>query len=357
MSSANDAAGAQSLAAWAAYHGLTVTTRELPAIRTDSLVHRYSQREILARRVGSPVLNALPGFIYRPVTTALKQLRSRQPHTDVSLDFHPDDLERAWEGIRQANRSLAKATVCLTHDIDTADCYRMWMRVAEIEQKLGCRSAWNVLTEGPYRLERDRLDEMVREGFEIALHGDSHDMALGYRDMEAVRVRLLRCLDMLGHQVRGFRAPALGYSEPLLRILSELRFEYDSSIKARYVYSSGVSHTLPYLHPHGNGIWELPLTVADDLLFREWHLADNGALRVIDIIVDDIKRRCSMLVINTHPINLIGRFAFYERMLRRLVEDADVQVVLPCTVVQNLRSYAKSAMPALTSLAEPDVNS
>jgi hypothetical protein len=51
MQPANRAAGAQSLAAWAANLGLVMKARELPAIRTDSLVYRYSQSEILARRI------------------------------------------------------------------------------------------------------------------------------------------------------------------------------------------------------------------------------------------------------------------------------------------------------------------
>lgn len=344
MQAAGDAAGARSLTAWAAYHGVAVHHRDLPVIETESLVHRYSQREILARRIGSPVLNALPGFIYRPVTSALKQLRSGQPRgDDPRLDFRPNDMERAWEAIRHGNPGRAKATVCLTHDIDTADCYRNWMSVAEIEQKLGCRSAWNVLTEGPYRLARSRLDDMEREGFEIGLHGDKHDMAIGYLDMVSVRRRLLRCLDFLGRKIQGYRAPALGYSEDLLRLLAELGFAYDSSIKVRYIYKKGIDHTLPYLHPYGNGIWELPLAVSDDLLFRDRQFTEDDALQTIDLIATDVKCRCSFLMINTHPVNLIGRFGFYEKLIKRLVEDPDVQVVLPSALVESLATIESGA--------------
>jgi peptidoglycan/xylan/chitin deacetylase (PgdA/CDA1 family) len=178
------------------------------------------------------------------------------------------------------------------------------------------------------------LDDLEARGFEVGLHGDTHDMAIGFRDMRSVRDRLRRCLDALGHPVMGYRAPALAFSEPLLAVLDELGFRYDSSIKANVYYTGGIDLCIPYLYP-GTKMWEFPLVLQDDGLFRDQALDEAEALQVVQDVVDALRPYGGLVVFNSHPIHLRPRLSFYRRLLVWFA-DARIEVVLARDLVKAL---------------------
>ena len=287
------------------------------------------------RLLASDLLNTLPYAVYRPVTTILKQIRGTKG-INQSVRLEPSDAY--VKAYSQRPSSIRKSVhVCLTHDIDTARCYELLPDVLNIEEKHDVRSSCNFLTKGPYSVSSSYLDEIENNEWEIGLHGDYHDLAMGFRNMADVKERLLRALDVLDRPIAGFRAPGLGISQPLLKLLNEMGFSYESSIKLNCFYSSGTSLYHPYLHPD-TGLWELPLAIQDDGLFRDLQLDIKTALTRTSKAIELLKDWNGMFVLNTHPVNLDGRLEFYDKLLARLVSDKDVKIILPHDLVNGLNN-------------------
>ncbi len=300
-----------------------------------SLRFSHSKKEQTLRRLFTDALNACPYPLYRLITDILKQLRGRSG-VSYDIQFSPNDYTQLVTGLaKTSNQASPSVQVCLTHDIDTQECAAYWPEVIRIEEAYEVHSTSNVLTKGPYTLDQGWLDELETRGFEIGLHGDTHDMAIGFRNIQAVTDRIRRCLDSLGRPVIGYRAPALGISEPLLKVLPTLGFRYDSSIKTNVYYRGGLDVCIPYLYPETN-LWELPLTIQDDGLFRDQMLSEDEALEVIKQTVDILKPYNGLMVFNSHPIHLKSKISFYKNLLAWLTEDAHIEVVLAKDLVNKL---------------------
>lgn len=333
----------KSLAAWLDTEA-SILLKEIPHLSDDekqiletSLRFSHTKKERFARRLFTGLLNSLPSQLYRFHTNVLKRLR-RDTRVNRRIHFTPClYMELATTlAVRHKNK-LSSATLCLTHDIDTQECASFWPRVVRIEEEFGVSSTYNVLTSGPYRLDLGWLDELETKGFEIGLHGDTHDMAIGFRDMQLVRDRLRRCQDVLKRPQIGFRAPAMAISEPLLKILKELGFRYDSSIKANVYYTGGVDVCIPYLYP-SIGIWEFPLVLQDDGLFRDQTLNEKEALQIVQDVIDVLRPYNGLIVFNSHPSLLQSRTSFYRHLLNWLLEE-DVNIVLAGDLVKRLDAF------------------
>jgi len=288
-----------------------------------ALRFEHSSSERKKRLLFTNLLNALPYPVYRFIADTIKRQRG-QTSVQRTLDYQPN----AYAQLARQITNPPPLYVMLTHDIDTAECYQRWGDVLDVEAQLGVRSANNVLTAGPYHLEKSWLDEIEGRGFEIGLHGDSHDMAIGFRDMGRVKERLQRSLDRLGREVAGYRAPALGISDALLHVLQDLGFRYDSSIKLNLYYTGGVDTAVPYLYP-GTSLWQLPLALQDDGLFRDQALTDAAALQVVQTSIDLLRPYGGVWIFNSHPIIIGKRLDFYREMLRWLQVEDNVQLKRP----------------------------
>src|SRR5205814_8577801 len=127
------------------------------------------------------------------------------------------------------------------------------------------RSGFKFSAGSGYQVGRGMVEELVRRGFEVGLHGWTHDAALGFRSTPEIKDALERARDVLGVEKCGFRAPARSYSVRLLEILEELGFLYDGSLPVRSGSAPGTGALRPYRIP-GRLLWELPLALQDSEL-------------------------------------------------------------------------------------------
>jgi peptidoglycan/xylan/chitin deacetylase (PgdA/CDA1 family) len=173
------------------------------------------------------------------------------------------------------------------------------------------------LTEWWYRPDKKWLENLRDEGFEIGLHGRFHDPGIAYRSRAKITDELKRALDALPEGVTGYRSPALSVSDTLYGVLEELGFTHDSSLLVLNRYGAGC----PLLWPFKIGsITELPLTMQDDLLFRDMCLDVETALRITLERMDETLRAGGWFVLNTHPGVLDGRLNYYESLLSAVSE-------------------------------------
>lgn len=360
---ADRAAVRGSIAAWRAYIAALGGTEPVNSTSADDVgpdepwldSFRLSAPRMkrLVRLAGTDALNALPYPIYRMITSTLKRMRGTRD-TTRSPSFSADAAFVAAEGRAYSTDTAATpAVVCVTHDIDTAVCYDTWPELIERERAAGVRSASNVLTRGPYTLDQHWLAKLAGDGFELGLHGDSHDMAIGYRAVRKIERRIRWCLEDLGRPLRGYRAPAFAISEPLMRVLAANGFWYDSTAKVRMFYRTGKGICVPYRYP-GIALWELPLALQDDALFRDAGLNEDDALEICRATLACCRSVGGLLVINVHPVGVRDRLGFYEALLELLRTTPHTHVVRPMDLVRNLRDRLASILNAAADTMAAD---
>ena len=98
-------------------------------------------------------------------------------------------------------------------------------RIADIEEKLGFRSSWN-LVPYKYKIDMGLVKDLQSRGFEIGIHGYNHDGRL-YSSKNTFEKRASEINEALEkYSAVGFRSPMVHRN---LDWLQSLNIEYDSS--------------------------------------------------------------------------------------------------------------------------------
>jgi peptidoglycan/xylan/chitin deacetylase (PgdA/CDA1 family) len=183
----------------------------------------------------------------------------------------------------------------LTHDVETAQAMSVIPRVAEMEAERGLRSSFNFVPLD-YDTPEPLLQELREGGFEIGVHGDSHDGLL-FSSWSAFKERVV-AVNEAGRRWKasGFRSPAT-YRNPEWMHL--LEFEYDSSY----------SNTAPCEPQPGgcgsffpfpvDGLIELPITLPQDHTLYEL-LEQTDASTWLSVL-ERIRQSHGMACVLTHP--------------------------------------------------------
>ena len=102
----------------------------------------------------------------------------------------------------------AKFAFVLTHDVETADGLRSISKLADLEEKLGFRSSWNIVPY-KYKIDRGLIRDLQRRGFEIGIHGYNHDGKLFSSRRTFVRRAQWINRALEEYRAVGFRAPMM----------------------------------------------------------------------------------------------------------------------------------------------------
>ncbi len=293
-------------------HG--VVADSLFTVPPTPIVERYIRQYLV------PVVNLLPARTRYASTALLKKVRNF--HGKLQLHY-PSDFQ-GWQLISEEIKGLElrpwwekRAVVCLCHDIDNLQGYHFTARMAEIDAQYGIQSTFNFLTHD-YPIQNDLLTVLRENNFEIGLHGDTHDQGFAFRSPAAIQKRLTRSLDRLqGHDIVGYRSPALSISHHLLRILGQMNFVYDSTMQIASSFYYSVQLPYPY-YLEQFGIWEIPLMVQDDNYVRDTRTSEHEIFRSLQRFLTEIIPMNGVLVINAHPHLMVNRQKFYENFVRYL---------------------------------------
>lgn len=187
-----------------------------------------------------------------------------------------------------------ESALILSHDVEGETGVRGCVELADLEESLGFRSAFNF--GAWYDVDPGVLRELSSRGFEIGMHGIAHDHSLFSSRAEFERqLPALRALaERLG--AVGFRSPA---THRVFDWLAELPVEYDGTIP----------HSDPY-EPQPGGccsVWpffigdvvELPYTLPQDhtLLTLLGHRTADLWLST----ADEIEQRFGLIHCVSHP--------------------------------------------------------
>ena len=172
----------------------------------------------------------------------------------------------------------------------------------ELEKKLGFRSSFNFIPEGPYKTPAKLRQALSAEGFEVGVHDFYHDGKL-YRSKERFKIlaqRINKYLEEWG--AVGFRS---GFMLNNLEWLHGLKIKYDLSTFDTDPFEpkpDGVDSIFPLWIQNpktGQGFLEMPYTLAQDsTLFL---LLGQKDIRVWKQKLDWIAKHGGVALVNVHP--------------------------------------------------------
>ncbi len=257
------------------------------------------------------------------------------PCESVLLDFWREWLKQAMEKLRISDGwhigfwpGETRCCVVLTHDVESPTGLERMERIADIEQRYGFLSSWN-LPLAQYPIDWLRVERLRARGFEIGAHGLAHDGKL-FRS-EADFAELGPLLERLAreHSLVGFRSPST-----LRRAewIASMAFEYDSSFADTDPYEpqpGGCCSIFPF---HLGGLLELPYTLPQDHTLI--HIIHRDPLQMWCLKAQWIAAAGGMILLLTHP-DYIGTgeyLARYEEFLKRLRDLPQAWHALPSAV-------------------------
>ncbi len=240
----------------------------------------------------------------------------------------------------------------LTHDVEGAKGLSRVEQVTALETRIGFRSSFNFVPDGEYVLSPELRENMVRQGFEVGVHGLQHDGKL-YASKEEFASKAAQIRNFLREwKACGFRSPLMQHK---LAWLHQLGVEYDASTFDTDPFEpepDAVGTAFPFWvpGPNNSGFVELPYTLPQD--FTLFVVLREPNIDIWKKKLDWVAACGGMALLNTHPDYMCfegqtkkGEFpaAFYEEFLTYAKEKYSDKYwsTTPCEVA---RFYC-SAMP------------
>jgi glycosyltransferase involved in cell wall biosynthesis/peptidoglycan/xylan/chitin deacetylase (PgdA/CDA1 family) len=220
----------------------------------------------------------------------------------------------------------------LTHDVEGAKGLSRVDRLMDLEARNGFRSSFNFVPEGEYTVPADLRGKMIRDGFEIGVHGLEHDGKL-YASKTEFAAKATHIRDYLRKWgAVGFRSPLMQHKLPWIH---QLGVEYDASTFDTDPFEpepDAVGTIFPFWvpGPKGTGFVELPYTLAQD--FTLFVVLREPNIDIWKKKIDWIAERGGMALLNTHPDYMCFEgskkkdefpVAFYEEFLRYVRDKYD----------------------------------
>lgn len=306
-----------------------------------------------AKRAYYLVKRGLPRGLTRSLRRAHLRVNGRGAHLRWPVEDRYVSFLRATLARLLAARGLDSASflhfwpdgrrwaLVLTHDVETAAGQALIPVVADIEERLGFRSSFNVVPER-YPLDHGLLADLRSRGFEVGVHDLNHDGKLFNSE-----ARFRRRADRINRHVRrleasGFRA-ALTHREP--EWMQALDIEYDLSFFDTDPFEPMPGGTMSIWPFQLGRFVELPYTLAQDYTLTA--LLRERTPRLWTEKTKFIAQHCGMVLLNTHPDYLRQHDTqrIYTEFLQIIRSSGGYWNALPAEVARWWRARAATRSP------------
>ncbi|MFH1172791.1 MAG: polysaccharide deacetylase family protein [Nanoarchaeota archaeon] len=299
------------------------TLSKVDLIRNE-LDLEYKQSIILKYTLLLGLREKIPPSIRNRVGFSFEKLKN--PKRDFPIDRKVQTLE--YEAMKK-NVSEKKYhlmikpwttfSACFTHDVDTLYDLKEGISILrKIEKKHDIKSTWNFVPESKeYKIDKELLKSLERDGHEIASHSLKHDGKFAFLSKHERRLRVRKSKEVfkkMGFNINGFRAPWLHRTRDLILFLEENKYLWDSSFpdtdNTTIGYrGTGCSTVFPFqpLIKENKGyrkssIIELPITVPQDWsLIHPMKLSNEKILSLWIEKIDYIEDVGGLALFLTHP--------------------------------------------------------
>ncbi|MGD0232582.1 MAG: glycosyltransferase [Syntrophorhabdales bacterium] len=257
-----------------------------------------------------------------------------------------------WQGWPDGKRFA----FVITHDVETVKGVEQCPQLADMDRGYGFRSSFNFVAED-YEIPKGLREGLIRDGFEIGLHGLTHGGNLygSRKKFEADSLRINRHLEEWN--LSGFRTPSMFHN---LDWMKSLRMLYDSSTFDTDPFepqSDGLGTIFPRwvsANGTGNGYVELPYTLPQD--FTLFVIMGQKEIDIWKAKLDWIAAAGGMALLLAHPdyMSFDGRTArlkypsdYYTRFLEYVKGKYEGQYwhVLPRDIAGFRRNAASRHSP------------
>ncbi len=286
------------------------------------------------------------------VRMELRRLRARRRRREFAdvwpIDPRSGGSPPGWPGWPNGKRFA----FVLTHDVEGSKGLSRVEELMNLELKYGFRSCFNFVPEGEYRVPDDLRSLLERNGFEVGVHGLSHDGKL-YSSKPKFAERAARIREYLERwNASGFRSPLMQHR---LSWLHELGVQYDASTFDTDPFEpepDGMGTIFPFWVPgkSDSGYVELPYTLVQD--FTLFQILREPNIDVWKQKLDWIAEHGGMALLNSHPDYMCfsgnpGRDEFvvqrYEEFLRYVREKYEGQYWSACP--KEVATYYRESVP------------
>jgi peptidoglycan/xylan/chitin deacetylase (PgdA/CDA1 family) len=275
-----------------------------------------------------------PAFPDWPCEDALLQLWRR----GLTAALERCEANDTWHiGFWPEGRSCA---VVLTHDVESPQGLAVMERMADLEERYGFRSGWNLALE-QYPIDWKQVDQLRSRGFEFGAHGLKHDGRLfrSERDFKELAPRI-RGLSR-EHDLHGFRAPST-----LRRAdwIPQLECDFDSSFSDTDIFEPQPGGTCSIFPFFLESLVELPYTLPMDHTLM--HVLKRELLPIWIRKARWIASMGGMILTLVHP-DYCGRDPYlrdYEKLLEYLAGLDNAWRALPSQVAQWWRQRAAAEL-------------
>jgi peptidoglycan/xylan/chitin deacetylase (PgdA/CDA1 family) len=290
---------------------------------------------------------SIPGLARRRIARVIGYVKWTQRASWGSFPRWPIDLSADVAADIAGHRaaSFPRTPVLLTHDIDSAEgLENLVAKFLPIEEAAGARAA-NYIVPHAWPLDYDLIDEVLRRGHEIGVHGYDHANRTPFLAAHERVQRLARGREFGNrYGAVGYRAPSLLRTKALLADLAPL-YRYDSSIPTSGgpfpVPNNGCATARPW---QLDGIWEIPITLPRDgslqflgyspdailRLWKETALLAAGSGGIVSLLT-----HCEGGFSGNPPM-----LAAYRAFIDYIVAAGRFEFVKPCELVEILQSNA-----------------
>jgi predicted glycosyltransferase len=232
-------------------------------------------------------------FLRRKIALTKKKI-----HADI-WPVHPEaaDQPEAWAGWPEGK----KFALVLSHDVDSIKGYNKCLQLMNLELENGFKSTFNFVPEG-YECSPETRHILTANGFEIGLHGLTHDGRIFQNKKKFNRAVPKINAYLHDWQIKGFSSPSMLGN---LDWISQLNIDYDCSTFDTDPFepqANDVETIFPFIVVNSNrmrSFVELPYTLPQDhclfIILREKDV--SLWQKKLDWIVD----QGGMALLNTHP--------------------------------------------------------
>ena len=310
----------------------------------------YRPPAALQLGVGFRLVEYIPYQIRDSFASFLSLLRPRSSDAPKRRTFPIDDLADKLDPSTEEKREFWQKDfgVIMTHDVDTREGYEYGLsRFVEIERAEDMVSTFNIVPSSfEYKVDPDCITSLLRDGFDIGMHGLHHDGKFAFLSDEDQRVRIFKSETRareLGLPSLGYRAPWLHRTKMMIRYLSEAGFEWDSSFPdtddSTIGYASTGCRTIFPFYPmykedeewKRSTMVEIPVSMPQDwTLLYYYRLSEEGVLRVLRKKMEYIKSQGGLATFILHPDQEdFGHPRHHNayKALLRIIKDADPELM------------------------------
>ena len=177
---------------------------------------------MLRRRLYYALKPFLPWAMRMAVRRIFARRKREQSKAIWPIDESTSRPPEGWSGWPEGR----KFAFVLTHDVEGPEGLAKCRQLAELEMKLGFRSSFNFIPEGPYQVPPELRAWLTTNGFEVGVHDLHHDGKL-FSSRRGFAEKAKKINNYLREwQARGYRS---GFMLRDLGWLHDLDIQYDAS--------------------------------------------------------------------------------------------------------------------------------